>query len=905
MRRAGGPCPCCGNASRGKLCPACINAQIFARPEGAESLAGLRERRAALLTQLEARLEQQAGAQRQRVARWQALQELKAARAQAARAKEALARAQQQLAALGASNAARRRAVDELAASLAAARQSVLGVTLPTVLRYQSLTLSHVGAMLAREQRHKLRELSEVFPLRINAVRTAGGPIQITVANLRLPDSGAAPPGGWPEPQATSAALGYLLLLVDQVSLIMGGPVLHESAHQASTSSIWTPAGFWDRRPPSAGAMLPLHVAAPGGGAAGGAGPAAYASTTGRYLAGASFWGPRGDAPGGGAAGLAASTASAAAAAAYAGAAAAAAALGRATGLEAGGGAAPGAAPSAAGGPGGGGGGAGGSGGARGGRPPDFKAAWDLLQRSLACFLKDKAAHNGMQLPAAWNPLAWLVVYCAVVKRDAKQDGKLVAASAQADAAAAAAAARRRRAARRRGGRGAGGGRRRRAPLGGHHGWTGLEEDDEDEEDDGWGVVQAPYLPPPPSQPDAVEHWARAMYADGNARGARRPGASAPGRGAAGLARLGSASGAALGSSPGAGGMLPMERIRSLFGNGAPARLGPRLTRSPAPQAFQGRRGRAYLFNSVVNVSLGPKEDRMLITGLHTVADIFCTVCNTNLGWKYEMAFEEGQKYKEGKFILEKTNLLKDGQWQHSLRSGGPGAAAPPPRLPTTSTTSSTTAAARAMAAAAPVAAADPAPRPPSEADPADELFEVVDADGMPLRVVRRAEVHAAGLLHRAVYVWLFDRAGRLLLQRRAPEKKIGGGQWDLSVAEHLAVGESFRDAAVRGLAEELGVPGAAAAALPAAPLCPAHRRSLLVPGPPRYEDNELVVSYALRGFDGEVSANPAEVAEVRWVSPAALVDEIAAAPDAFTQWCREELELLCQIGSFGDPGLN
>lgn len=80
-------------------------------------------------------------------------------------------------------------------------------------------------------------------------------------------------------------------------------------------------------------------------------------------------------------------------------------------------------------------------------------------------------------------------------------------------------------------------------------------------------------------------------------------------------------------------------------------------------KAFQGRRGRAYLFNNVVNVSLGPKEDRMLITGLHTVADIFCNVCNTNLGWKYEMAFEEGQKYKEGKYILEKANILKDGQW--------------------------------------------------------------------------------------------------------------------------------------------------------------------------------------------------------------------------------------------------
>ncbi len=36
-----------------------------------------------------------------------------------------------------------------------------------------------------------------------------------------------------------------------------------------------------------------------------------------------------------------------------------------------------------------------------------------------------------------------------------------------------------------------------------------------------------------------------------------------------------------------------------------------------------------------VNVTLGPKEDRLLMTGLHTVADIFCSHCQTVLGWKY------------------------------------------------------------------------------------------------------------------------------------------------------------------------------------------------------------------------------------------------------------------------------
>ena len=90
-----------------------------------------------------------------------------------------------------------------------------------------------------------------------------------------------------------------------------------------------------------------------------------------------------------------------------------------------------------------------------------------------------------------------------------------------------------------------------------------------------------------------------------------------------------------------------------------------------------------------VNVTLGPKEERLLITGLHSVADIHCTSCNTVIGWKYVRSFripldvthcwrasarrltvpsllleqvsavEESQKYKEGKFILEKGKIMK------------------------------------------------------------------------------------------------------------------------------------------------------------------------------------------------------------------------------------------------------
>lgn len=36
-----------------------------------------------------------------------------------------------------------------------------------------------------------------------------------------------------------------------------------------------------------------------------------------------------------------------------------------------------------------------------------------------------------------------------------------------------------------------------------------------------------------------------------------------------------------------------------------------------------------------VNIGCGPAEERVLLTGLHAVADIYCECCKTTLGWKY------------------------------------------------------------------------------------------------------------------------------------------------------------------------------------------------------------------------------------------------------------------------------
>ncbi|TCD70068.1 hypothetical protein EIP91_005050 [Steccherinum ochraceum] len=78
-------------------------------------------------------------------------------------------------------------------------------------------------------------------------------------------------------------------------------------------------------------------------------------------------------------------------------------------------------------------------------------------------------------------------------------------------------------------------------------------------------------------------------------------------------------------------------------------------------RAFNGQHGRAYLFDGVVNVIEGEPNDRQMTTGAHVVRDIHCIKCGTYLGWKYDRAYEPSQKYKEGKFILER-NLLVDVQ---------------------------------------------------------------------------------------------------------------------------------------------------------------------------------------------------------------------------------------------------
>lgn len=53
------------------------------------------------------------------------------------------------------------------------------------------------------------------------------------------------------------------------------------------------------------------------------------------------------------------------------------------------------------------------------------------------------------------------------------------------------------------------------------------------------------------------------------------------------------------------------------------------------------------LFHSV-NVKLAKSEQKMLLSGMHTISNITCKGCDTPLGWVYLRANDPAQRYKEG-----------------------------------------------------------------------------------------------------------------------------------------------------------------------------------------------------------------------------------------------------------------
>lgn len=144
---------------------------------------------------------------------------------------------------------------------------------------------------------------------------------------------------------------------------------------------------------------------------------------------------------------------------------------------------------------------------------------------------------------------------------------------------------------------------------------------------------------------------------------------------------------------------------------------------------------------------------------------------------------------------------------------------------------------------------------------------------------IEKIEAHVKGVHHLALSVFIFD-GDDLLIQQRALEKYHCGGMWANTCCTHPHMGEEIEAAVARRLDEELGITIASQekriveySADVGNGLWERERVHMF-----RAEADKSTLQYTL---------NPEEVAAIRWVSRADLVEEINRHPERFTPWFR------------------
>ncbi len=87
------------------------------------------------------------------------------------------------------------------------------------------------------------------------------------------------------------------------------------------------------------------------------------------------------------------------------------------------------------------------------------------------------------------------------------------------------------------------------------------------------------------------------------------------------------------------------------------------------------------------------------------------------------------------------------------------------------------------------------------------EYFDVLNKYGEFIgKIETREKCHKEGLWHRAVYVFIFNKNGDVLLQKRSSNKRVWPNLWDVTAGGHVLSGEFGRQALTREIKEELGL---------------------------------------------------------------------------------------------------
>jgi isopentenyl-diphosphate Delta-isomerase len=158
------------------------------------------------------------------------------------------------------------------------------------------------------------------------------------------------------------------------------------------------------------------------------------------------------------------------------------------------------------------------------------------------------------------------------------------------------------------------------------------------------------------------------------------------------------------------------------------------------------------------------------------------------------------------------------------------------------------------------------------------EKVVLVDRQNRKIGTEEKLKAHLDGKLHRAFSIFVFNREGELLLQRRAKTKYHSPGIWSNTVCSHPMPGESYKKAVHRRLMEEMGFE------------CGLKRafsfvyRAKLDKGITEYEHDTVFIGH-LEPNEVKLKPNPDEVCDYKWVSLDELKKDLQASPEIYSAW--------------------
>jgi isopentenyl-diphosphate delta-isomerase len=153
----------------------------------------------------------------------------------------------------------------------------------------------------------------------------------------------------------------------------------------------------------------------------------------------------------------------------------------------------------------------------------------------------------------------------------------------------------------------------------------------------------------------------------------------------------------------------------------------------------------------------------------------------------------------------------------------------------------------------------------------------LVDAADHHVGSLSKALCHVGrGILHRAFSLLIFNAQGELLIQQRAPSKRLWPLYWSNSCCSHPRAGETMEMATQRRLQEELGL---------TCPLAFLFKFEYHAQFDATGAEHELCSVFVGRCTDA-VRVNSDEILAWRWISPEGLQRELTThGPTKFTPW--------------------